>query len=68
MLYPAELQALPQARALTLAQRESRCLGCLFGWSCSSIGQEGIGKQQFFALCALLMTQTCKLFCLYTGE
>ena len=26
MLYPAELQALPQAREVTLAQRESRCL------------------------------------------
>lgn len=43
MLYPAELQALPQARTGTLSQGESLCLGGL-------LGEEGIREQQFFAL------------------
>ena len=68
MLYPAELQALPQARALTLAQRESLCLDCLLDWSVNSIGQKGIREQQFFALHVLLVTQMCELFRLCTRE
>ena len=45
MLYPAELQALPQAREVTLAQRQSRCLESTVGRPISDIGQEGIGKK-----------------------
>ena len=57
MLYPAELQALPQARTVTLTQPESRCLGRLLCWLICGIGQKGIGEQQFLALAVLLATQ-----------
>ena len=68
MLYPAELQALPQARSVTLAQRETWCLARLTGKPIGGIGQKSIGKQQFLTICSLLVSQKEKLFCLCTGE
>ena len=43
MLYPAELQARPQPRTVTIAQRFVPCLGALRLAVCLLLGQESVG-------------------------
>ena len=49
MLYPAELQALPQARTGTLPQGESLCLGRVWRGKNVLLGEERIGEQELFS-------------------
>ena len=50
MLYPAELQALPQARTGTLPQGESLCLGGVSRRGKACFREERIGEQKLFSL------------------
>lgn len=68
MLYPAELQALPQAIECTLARGESRCLGHLFDQFFQNIGQKGIGEQQFFTRHPLSIAQLCQFLRLFASK
>src|SRR5512143_455860 len=50
MLYPAELQALPQPRRVTLAQRFVPCLAAFRSVVCLFLGQESIRQEHFLTL------------------
>ena len=68
MLYPAELQALPQARRCTITRCEMGCLGHSSEWRFTRIRHEGKGKPQFLTRRSPLITQTGKFACLCTSE
>jgi hypothetical protein len=68
MLYPAELQALPQARTGTLPQGESLCLGRVWRGKNVLLGEERIGEQEFFPLALPFQAECRQLLRLFSCQ
>ncbi len=68
MLYPAELQALPQARTGTLAQGESLCLGRVWRRKNVLLREECIGEQELFSPALQLQAECRQLLRLFSCQ
>ena len=68
MLYPAELQALPQARTGTLPQGESLCLGRVWRGKNVLLGEERIGEQELFSLALQFQAECSQLLRLFSCQ